>query len=129
MPSCVLYSMKLLEGNGLYRFVLLAGAGLALRLDFACGKQGTLCERRADELIHQHGEQHDVAHDAAVCKGRSGKRHAERHAGLRQKRDAEMLFDVVTALCHSAADVRAGDLTERTEDDVNDADEQHERVA
>ena len=50
--------MKLLEGNGLYRFVLLAGAGLALGLDFACGKQGTLCERRADELIHQHGEQH-----------------------------------------------------------------------
>ena len=40
-----------------------------------------------------------------------------------------MLFDVVTALCHGAADVRAGDLTERTEDDVNDADEQHERVA
>ena len=80
--------MKLLEGNGLYRFVLLAGAGLALGLDFACGKQGTLCERRADELIHQHGEQHDVAHDAAVCKGRSGERHAERHAGLRQKRDA-----------------------------------------
>ena len=125
MASCVLYSMKLLEGNGLYRFVLLAGAGLALGLDFACGKQGTLCERRADELIHQHGEQHDVAHDAAVCKGRSG----ERHAGLRQKRDAEMLFDVVTALCHGAADVRARDLTERTEDDVNDADEQHERVA
>ena len=121
--------MKLLEGNGFYRFVLLAGAGLALWLDFACGKQGTLCERRADEFIHQHGEQHDVAHDAAVCKGRSGERHAERHAGLRQKRDAEMLFDVVTALCHSAADVRAGDLTERTEDDVNDADEQHERVA
>lgn len=121
--------MNLLEGNGLYRFVLLAGAGLALGLDFACGKQGTLCERRADELIHQHGEQHDVAHDAAVCKGRSGERHAERHAGLRQKRDAEMLFDVVTALCHGAADVRAGDLTERTEDDVNDADEQHERVA
>ena len=121
--------MNLLEGNGLYRFVLLAGAGLALGLDFACGKQGTLCERRADELIHQHGEQHDVAHDAAVCKGRSGERHAERHTGLRQKRDAEMLFDVVTALCHSAADVRAGDLTERTEDDVNDADEQHERVA
>lgn len=70
--------MKLLEGNGLYRFVLLAGAGLALGLDFACGKQGTLCERRADELIHQHGEQHDVAHDAAVCKGHSGERHAER---------------------------------------------------
>lgn len=128
MPSCVLYSMKLLEGNGLYRFVLLAGAGLALGLDFACGKQRTLCERRADELIHQHGEQHDVAHDAAVCKGCSGERHAERHAGLRQKRDAEMLFDVVTALCHSAADVRAGDLTDRAEDDVNDADEQHERV-
>lgn len=55
--------------------------------------------------------------------------HAERHAGLRQKCDAEMLFDVVTALCHGAADVRAGDLTDRTEDDVNDADEQHERVA
>lgn len=129
MPSCVLYSMKSLEGNGLCGLVFLAGAGLALGLDFACGKQGTLCERRADELIHQHGEQHDVAHDAAVCKGRSGERHAERHAGLRQKCDAEMLFDVVTALCHSAADVRAGDLTERTEDDVNDADEQHERVA
>lgn len=121
--------MKLLKGNGLYRFVFLAGAGLALGLDFACGKQGTLCERRADELIHQHGEQHDVAHDAAVCKGRSGERHAERHAGLRQKRDAEMLFDMVAALCHGAADVRAGALTERTEDDVNDADEQHERVA
>ena len=54
---------------------------------------------------------------------------AARHAGLRQKRDAEMLFDVVTALCHGAADVRAGDLTDRAEDDVNDADEQHERVA
>ena len=72
LPSCVWYFMKLLEGNGLCGLVFLAGAGLALGLDLACGKQGALCEGRADELIHKHGEQHDVTHDAAVCKGRSG---------------------------------------------------------
>ena len=129
MPSCVWYFIKLLERNGLCGLIFLAGAGLALGLDLACGKQGALGEGRADEFIHKHGEQHDVAHNAAVCEGRSRKCHAECHAGLRQKRDAEVLFDVVAALRHGAADVGTGDLTERAEDDVNDADEQNERIA
>ena len=51
----------------------------------------------ACQLIHQHREQHHVAHHVAVRELGGCGSHAKCHTGLRQQGDAEVLLDSITA--------------------------------
>ena len=58
---------------------------------------GDLGQRGACQLIHQHREQHHVAHHVAVRELGGCGSHAQCHTGLRQQGDAEVLLDIITA--------------------------------
>ena len=58
---------------------------------------GDLGQRGACQLIHQHREQHHVAHHVAVRELGGCGSHAQCHTGLRQQGDAEVLLDSITA--------------------------------
>ena len=111
------------------RLIFRSGAHPALGLDLTGLQQRMLRERRADKLVNQHGKKHHVAHDGAVGERGCGQRHAERNAGLRQQRDAQMLFYPLAAMRQRTAPIRAADLAEGAEHDVDHADQKHQRVA
>ncbi len=79
-PFCLLKSV---QSDGCLRFVGGTGAGTAFRFDLTGGGQAELGQGRADQLIHQHREEHDVAHHVAVGKLSGLGCHAQRHASLR----------------------------------------------
>lgn len=118
----------LVEGDRELGLVGHTGIGAALREDLAGGGQRQLGEGGAYQLIHQHREEHDVAHHVAVGKLSGLGCHAQRHASLRKQGDAEVLLDVVAAVGGPAADEGAGNFAQRAEGDVHHADEEHQRV-
>ena len=118
----------LVEGDRERGLVGHTGIGAALGDDLAGGGQRQLGEGGAYQLIHQHREEHDVAHHVAVGKLSGLGCHAQRHASLRQQGDAEVLLDVVAAVGGPAADEGAGNFAQRAEGDVHHADEEHQRV-
>ena len=65
--------------------------------DLSSGSQCDLGQRGACQLIHQHREQHHVAHHVAVRELGGCGSHAQCHTGLRQQGDAEVLLDSITA--------------------------------
>ena len=69
--------------------------------------QRELGQGGAYQLVHQHREQHHVAHHVAVRQLGGGGRHAQRHAGLRQQGDAQILLDGGAAAGGAAAQVRS----------------------
>ena len=80
-----------------FRLVLHTGAGASLGTDLSSGSQCDLGQRGACQLIHQHREQHHVAHHVAVRELGGCGSHAKCHTGLRQQGDAEVLLDIITA--------------------------------
>ena len=80
-----------------FRLVLHTGAGASLGTDLSSGSQCDLVQRGACQLIHQHREQHHVAHHVAVRELGGCGSHAKCHTGLRQQGDAEVLLDIITA--------------------------------
>ena len=80
-----------------FRLVLHTGAGASLGTDLSSGSQCDLGQRGACQLIHQHREQHHVAHHVAVRELGGCGSHAQCHTGLRQQGDAEVLLDSITA--------------------------------
>ena len=80
-----------------FRLVLHTGAGASLGTDLSSGSQCDPSQRGACQLIHQHREQHHVAHHVAVRELGGCGSHAKCHTGLRQQGDAEVLLDIITA--------------------------------
>ena len=80
-----------------FRLVLHTGAGASLGTDLSSGSQCDLGQCGACQLIHQHREQHHVAHHVAVRELGGCGSHAQCHTGLRQQGDAEVLLDIITA--------------------------------
>ena len=80
-----------------FRLVLHTGAGASLGTDLSSGSQCDLGQCGACQLIHQHREQHHVAHHVAVRELGGCGSHAKCHTGLRQQGDAEVLLDSITA--------------------------------
>ena len=80
-----------------FRLVLHTGAGASLGTDRSSGSQCDLGQRGTCQLIHQHREQHHVAHHVAVRELGGCGSHAKCHTGLRQQGDAEVLLDIITA--------------------------------
>ena len=111
-----------------FRLVLHTGAGASLGTDLSSGSQCDLGQRGACQLIHQHREQHHVAHHVAVRELGGCGSHAQCHTGLRQQGDAEVLLDIITAAGRAAAGVGAGNLTGRASNDIHHADEQHKGI-
>lgn len=87
--SGIFVNLALLDGlDGLH---LAAVHNLvALGLNVSGLRERPLGERRADQLIHQHGEQHDVSDQPSLVAAQLAhhQAHAQRHARLRKKRDA-----------------------------------------
>ncbi len=69
------------------------------RLDLACILQGCLGKQRPYQLVDQDGKERDVADQfALLAKLLCCDAHPQGNAGLRQKRDAEVLADGVAAV-------------------------------
>ena len=108
--------------------ILLSRVGLALDTDLARGDERPLGQGRTHQLVHQHGEQHHIAHDLPVAELLGGQRHAQRHPRLGQQGDSQVFGDLLTAPGHGAAPERAQVLAQGPEDDIYHADEQYQRI-
>ena len=117
----------LFSGDSGTRSVVRRNDRLGLRLDISGLGQRDSRQRRADQLVDQHAEQNNIAHHHAIRAQRLRHRdgHAQRHAGLRQQRDAQPLLHLRRALHKLRADARARPLAERTREDIRRADEHH----
>ena len=102
-----------------FRLVLHTGAGASLGTDLSSGSQCDLGQRGACQLIHQHREQHHVAHHVAVGKVSGLGCHAQRHASLRQQGDAEGLLDEAEySFAKKSYDEQYADLSRRLDEAV-----------
>ncbi len=104
------------------------GAGAAFGVDLAGTGQGHLGKGGANQLIHQHGEQHHIAHDSAVGQGRSGSGHAQGNTGLGQQGNAQVGGNVMGAFGKLAAKLRAEILAGGAGKDVQHAYDQGHRL-
>ena len=112
--------------------VFFTGARFAFGVDFTRFLQGNFGEQRSDEFVNQYREQGDIDDDFRnECALRAQIKnillykvcHTERYACLGKQGDAEILDDVIIALSELGTQKRAAVLTDRTADDVNNADE------
>lgn len=58
-----------LQRNRRFGLIHASGTRLAFFLDFAGRRQRALGQRRADQLVYEHAEEHDIADDRAVSHG------------------------------------------------------------
>ncbi len=122
-------------GSGLFVLLPMMGiddaGGLALGLfgDVACAGQGPLGHHGTKDLVDQNAEENDEAHGAADLTaaknvvGGHGGHHTQGHARLGQEGDAQVLHGLVVALHGFGAGEGTRDLTEGSEEDVDDADQ------
>ena len=102
---------------------------LGLLGDVPCLDQRPLGHHRAKDLVDQDAEENDEAHGVAdhtaaeYAIGTDGRDHAQSHACLRQKRDAQVLHGLLVALHELGAAEGAQDLTQGAEQDVDHADD------
>ena len=100
--------------------------GLGLGGDVACLGQSDLGKQRAYQLVDQDGEQDDVTHqttDAGAHLLLDDDGHTQRNARLGEQRNAQILDDIGVALGPQRAGKRADVLTDATENDIHDTDE------
>lgn len=95
-------------------------------LDVSGLGQRPLGGERPEQLIHEHGEQHDVADQRAVRAERlCGNAHAERHAGLRQQGHTQIVDDLWPTVRRLGRFACADVLADRAKHDVYHAYEYH----
>lgn len=93
--------------------------------------QSPLGEGRTNQFIDQHGEQDDVPDQGTFGTAKDtvgGGAHAQGHTGLGQQGDAQVLLHGFRALCQDGREVGTDDLSEGTEDNIDDTDDDHGQI-
>lgn len=101
------------------------------RFDLAGFDQCDPGELWTDELVDQHAEEDDVPDHAAhfLAERLRGHHHAERDAGLREQRDAEVFPDGLATAHGGAARVSSEVFAQAADKDVHDSDHNVHGVA
>ena len=98
-----------------------AAVGDGLGRDFSGSRQGNLGQDGAYQLVDQHGEEDDAAHDGTlgteVCGDGGG--HTQSHTGLGQQGDAQVFAHGLGAANHPGADTGTDDLAGGTHEDIH----------